>query len=200
MKKLIKKTAIIVLIIMTVVALILIFKGVYILYDTEKMIDDGLKDTQRILQDTNKKQDTDTQNEQEQTVGEAIMSVFSPKEHQYALYDGLTNYHLQLGVARASESADIGKTGNCVIYGHRDSSFRCLKNIKIGNKVIIRTKHYEYIYLVQKTLVCSPQSAFINKDYDSPYLTLVTCYPFVYSGPAQERYLVICKLDSCSKV
>ncbi|MEG0825378.1 MAG: hypothetical protein RSG86_06490, partial [Oscillospiraceae bacterium] len=59
----------------------------------------------------------------ENMVGDGIISVFTAEESRYAVYDGVTQEHLSLGTARASDSALPGQTGNCVIYGHRDSVF-----------------------------------------------------------------------------
>ncbi|MEG0893711.1 MAG: class D sortase [Oscillospiraceae bacterium] len=116
------------------------------------------------------------------------------------MYDGLTREHLWLGVARTEESAKPGDKDNCVVFGHRDSAFRCLKDVKLGSKVTITDSRNKYTYTVEKTQICAPESPDITQSYDSAHLTLVTCYPFIYSGPAAERYLVICKLESSKKL
>ncbi|MEG1984239.1 MAG: sortase [Oscillospiraceae bacterium] len=167
--------------------------------DDGKPIDTAIsaKEKNDISSDSESEEDTsDAAQEQAITSGCAILSVFSPTEHRFAVYDGVTRDNLWLGVARVAESANVGDPGNCVILGHRDSAFRCLKNVAIGNKVSITTGQYEYIYRVEKTQVCKPEAPETTQAYDSAHLTLVTCYPFIYSGPSPERFLVICNLDS----
>ncbi|MEG0322252.1 MAG: hypothetical protein RR606_08685, partial [Oscillospiraceae bacterium] len=52
-----------------------------------------------------------------------------------------------------------------------------------------------FTYTAAETAICTPTDGCITQSYDDPRLTLVTCYPFVYSGPARQRYLVVCTLD-----
>ncbi|MEG2930018.1 MAG: class D sortase [Oscillospiraceae bacterium] len=129
-------------------------------------------------------------------VGSAILTIHGKKDTQVAVYDGLTSDNLWRGVARVSESSEFGGAGNCVIFGHRDIVFRVLKDLKIGDKVTLSTCDMVYTYLVSSTEVCAPDSPEITQGYDTGHLSLLTCYPFVYSGPANERYLVVCELES----
>ncbi|MEG0598010.1 MAG: class D sortase [Oscillospiraceae bacterium] len=131
----------------------------------------------------------------ETMVGDGIITVFTAEESRYAVYDGVTQEHLSLGTARASDSALPGRTGNCVIYGHRDSVFRCLQEVALGDKIALTTADGTFTYTAAETAICTPTDQCITQTYDDPRLTLVTCYPFVYSGPARQRYLVVCTLD-----
>ncbi len=131
----------------------------------------------------------------EDMVGDGIITVFTAEEPRYALYDGVTQEHLSLGTARASDSALPGQPGNCVIYGHRDSVFRCLQEVAPGDKIALTTADGTFTYTAAETAICTPTDECITRSYDDPRLTLVTCYPFVYSGPARQRYLVVCTLD-----
>ncbi|MEG1395478.1 MAG: class D sortase [Oscillospiraceae bacterium] len=131
----------------------------------------------------------------ENMVGDGIITVFTAEEPRYAVYNGVTQEHLSLGTARSSDSALPGQTGNCVIYGHRDSVFRCLQEVALGDKIALTTADGTFTYTAAETAICTPTDGCITQPYDDPRLTLVTCYPFVYSGPAVQRYLVVCTLD-----
>ncbi|MEG1757787.1 MAG: class D sortase [Oscillospiraceae bacterium] len=209
------------LIIMTAIAAIIIANGAYKVYRANSVLDEGLSATEQALAEQRKvdialssmgderivEVDANFQKEAEYeksldgayadaaATGQAILSVFiDGEEYRYAVYNGMTSKNLWRGVARASESNRPGEKGNCMIFGHRDSAFRCLKDIEIGDKVVITTSHNKYFYKVERTKVCHPDDLIMTDSYDDATLTLVTCHPFIYSGPSPERFLVICKL------
>ncbi|MEG1427484.1 MAG: class D sortase, partial [Oscillospiraceae bacterium] len=190
----------------TLVAVILFVQGTRTVREVERRQRSGLQATENFLKASplptknhisQSPEDAEraAQEEEWTQAAEAILTVCAPQPHKFALYDGLTHDHLLWGVARVEESAPPGTAGNTVIYGHRDSSFRCLKDIQIGDTVTVTTQESEWTYR-ERTEICSPEAPAITQPYDTPHLTLVTCYPFTYSGPALERFLVICSTDS----
>ena len=97
---------------------------------------------------------------------------------------------LRLGVGRVPGSAYPGQAGNIVLGGHRDTFFRPLRQIRPGAAVQLVTLHGTYRYIVRWTAVVSPDDTAVLKETAEPSLTLVTCYPFHFVGPAPERFVV----------
>ena len=83
-----------------------------------------------------------------------------------------------------------GKQGNVVITGHRDTFFRPLHNIRKDDEILLTTLNGSYRYRVDLTEVVEPQDTEVLADSDDAVLTLVTCYPFYYVGPAPKRFIV----------
>lgn len=82
-------------------------------------------------------------------------------------------------------------TGNSAIAGHRDGLFRPLKNVKIGDEIRFRTTREEFRYRVTKTTIVEPDDlSVLAPRSDRATLTLITCYPFHYVGPAPKRFVV----------
>jgi sortase A len=83
-----------------------------------------------------------------------------------------------------------GDAGNVVLAGHRDSFFRALKDVRAGDHVRITTQAGVYDYQVDSTDVVGPERVDLLDASDAATLTLITCYPFNYLGPAPDRFVV----------
>jgi sortase A len=83
-----------------------------------------------------------------------------------------------------------GQRGNVGIAGHRDTLFRPLRNIRQDDVITITTLAGEYRYRVTSTEVVSPSDVTVLESDGHEVLTLVTCYPFYFIGPAPDRFIV----------
>ena len=83
-----------------------------------------------------------------------------------------------------------GQQGNVVITGHRDTFFRGLRNIHKDDEITLRTLNGTYRYRVDSTQVVEPEDIAMLDHSDDAILTLVTCYPFYFVGPAPKRFIV----------
>ena len=97
---------------------------------------------------------------------------------------------LRVGVGRIPETADPGQKGNIVLSGHRDTFFRPLRGIHDGDKIVLVTPTGQYRYTVDWTTVVDPSNTSSLQPTPTAALTLVTCYPFYYVGPAPKRFIV----------
>jgi sortase A len=104
--------------------------------------------------------------------------------------EGSDSSTLRVGVGRIPETADPGQKGNLVLAAHRDSFFRPLNGIRDGDQVEMVTPTGNYRYEVQWTQVVNPSQTEVLKPTTDRSLTLVTCYPFHYIGPAPQRFIV----------
>jgi LPXTG-site transpeptidase (sortase) family protein len=88
------------------------------------------------------------------------------------------------------DTALPGEPGNVVLAGHRDTFFRGLRNIRKGDEITLETLDGSYRYRVDLTQVVAPEYTEVLRGSDDAILTLVTCYPFSFVGPAPQRYIV----------
>ena len=83
-----------------------------------------------------------------------------------------------------------GQQGNVAIAGHRDTFFRALRNIRNDDEITLTTLDGSYRYLVDSTQVVAPENTQVLDDSGDTIITLVTCYPFYFVGPAPKRFIV----------
>jgi sortase A len=83
-----------------------------------------------------------------------------------------------------------GQRGNIAITGHRDTFFRPLRNIHKNDEIRLTTLSGSYRYEVDTIKVVAPEDMEVLDRSDDAILTLVTCYPFYYVGPAPKRFIV----------
>lgn len=83
-----------------------------------------------------------------------------------------------------------GEPGNVALAGHRDSYFRPLRNIQPGDVITIKTPDAEFEYQVESIEVVLPSDVQVLQPTVENSLTLVTCFPFYYIGPAPKRFIV----------
>ena len=84
-----------------------------------------------------------------------------------------------------------GPPHNCVITGHRDSHFRRLGWLKRGNLVELETLSGTTKYRIVEREIVKPDAVSVLAPTPQPRLTLITCYPFTWVGPAPERLVLI---------
>ena len=107
-----------------------------------------------------------------------------------AILQGTKSETLQLGVGHIQGTPLPGEGGNVGIAGHRDSWFRSLKDIQTGDDIQIETPAGLSQYRVDWVQIVAPGDMGVLASSTEAAVTLVTCYPFYYVGPAPERFVV----------
>ncbi len=97
---------------------------------------------------------------------------------------------LRRAVGHVPETALPGTIGNVVLAGHRDTFFRPLRNIRPGDSITLQTSNGAFQYLVESTEVVPATAVEILNATPGHTLTLITCFPFDYIGPAPKRFVV----------
>jgi sortase A len=106
------------------------------------------------------------------------------------LYATTDEVHLNRGVGLIEGMALPGQPGNLGIAGHRDGFFRVLRDIRKGERVEVRTAERRYAYEVSGVSIVDKEDSTPLAPTREPSLTLVTCYPFYFVGPAPRRFVV----------
>ena len=88
---------------------------------------------------------------------------------------------------------------NSALAGHRDSFFRPLQHIRVGDELRVSTLHGDFRYQVRETMVIGPNDVWVLDPTDQPTLTLITCYPFSYVGKAPRRFIVRAERTTTSR-
>lgn len=104
--------------------------------------------------------------------------------------EGTDELTLNRGVGRIAGTSRPGQGGNIGIAGHRDGFFRRLKDISAGDLIEFVTASRTDVYAVDRVRITSPAEVSVLESRTKPSLTLVTCYPFYFVGPAPGRYIV----------
>jgi sortase A len=97
---------------------------------------------------------------------------------------------LKRAVGHLSQSALPGEWGNVALAGHRDTFFRPLRDIRLGDTITFKTQERTFEYLVQSIEVVAPTDVGVLEPSTGHDLTLLTCYPVYYVGPAPKRLVV----------
>ena len=99
---------------------------------------------------------------------------------------------LAFGPGHLSASALPGDSGNAVIGGHRDTHFQFLRDVEVGDTMIVERPHgRQFLYEVIGRHVVDSRRGALTLDTEESFLSLVTCYPFDAIDPGGPmRYVV----------
>jgi len=107
-----------------------------------------------------------------------------------AVLQGTNSRMLRLGVGHIAGTPLPGQPGNSGIAGHRDTFFRELKDVRRNDEIDFQTATGLFRYQVDWVKVVAPDDASVLAPSTEAVLTLVTCYPFYFVGPAPNRFVV----------
>jgi sortase A len=124
-------------------------------------------------------------------VGDVIGTLSIPKiKKTINIIEGTGTKELKLGVGHYIGSVLPGVSDNSVLAGHRDSVFRNLGQLKIGDLMTVRTSYGTFVYEVHKIRIVNANDRTVIVPTKDAILTLSTCYPFRFIGNAPKRYVV----------
>lgn len=124
---------------------------------------------------------------------EAVIRIAS-LELEVPVFPGATEASMTRGAGRITGSPRFGEPGNVSVSSHRDGFFRKLKDIRVGDEIVVDTRVASYRYVVEEIRVTDPTDTVVLWPGDVPELTLVTCYPFNFIGRAPQRFVVRAEL------
>jgi sortase A len=105
---------------------------------------------------------------------------------------------LRRGAGHIPGSAWAGHAGNLAIAGHRDTFFRGLRDIRKDDVIQLTTLNRSYVYRVDLIQIVESSDMQVLDKTAEPVLTLITCFPFSYIGPAPSRFVVRARQVSSS--
>ena len=105
--------------------------------------------------------------------------------------EGTSHSALLNGPGHLDDTPAPGAPGNSVIAAHRDTFFRHLGDLGRGDDIFVRRAGHAYHYVVKRKAIVQPNDVTVVKPSPQNRLTLITCYPAYYIGPAPQRLVVI---------
>ena len=108
--------------------------------------------------------------------------------------EGSDDATLARAAGHIENTALPGQAGNVGIAGHRDTTFRRLRRVKVGDVLRLTTPDAVLEYRISNTSIVPPEAVEVLAPTERPTLTLVTCYPFTFVGHAPERFIVRAEL------
>jgi sortase A len=114
-----------------------------------------------------------------------------PRIHMSAMVaEGTSPNVLSRAVGHAKGTALPGQAGNVTLAAHRDTFFRHLGDVRWGDVIDLKEPGHEYRYQVRFTAVVGPKDTWVLEPTGKETLTLLTCYPFHFVGPAPDRFVI----------
>ncbi len=127
--------------------------------------------------------------------GQAIARLRIPSARiDCIVFGGADNATLEKGPGHVPGSELPGEETsrkNCVITAHRDSHFRHLGWLRKGQQIELETPTGQISYRVVSREIVKPDAVRVLQPTAEPRLTLITCYPFNWVGPAPQRLVVV---------
>lgn len=128
-------------------------------------------------------------------VDDGLVKLVIPKIKLAAIVvEGTARQQLLLGPGHIKETPAPGETGNSVITAHRDTFFRHIYELDKGDIIEVRRSGKAYTYQVTGKKVTDPEDLSVLRQGADRRLTLITCYPTYYVGPAPDRLAVFARL------
>jgi len=119
---------------------------------------------------------------------------------QVPVLEGTDDLMLDRAVGHIVGTPLPGEVGNIGIAGHRDGFFRVLKDLQAGATIDLYGHDGTARYVVDDFEIVSPTDVSVLAPRAKSSLTLVTCYPFYYVGPAPQRYIVHATVADANKL
>jgi sortase A len=104
--------------------------------------------------------------------------------------EGVDKTALRRAVGHIPGTALPGQAGNVGVAGHRDTFFRPLKDLKVKDEIRFSTLKGDFKYEVESLRIVDPANVGVLAPSAQNVLTMVTCYPFYFVGPAPKRWIV----------
>lgn len=110
------------------------------------------------------------------------------------IVEGTDRKALLRGLGHLAGSSIPGARGNAVLTAHRDTFFRHIIDLNNGDRLLVQRNGKTFLYEVVGKSVVEPTAINVVKQTPDDRLTLITCYPTYYVGPAPQRLVVTGKL------
>lgn len=112
------------------------------------------------------------------------------------VYGNTGETNLNRGAGHIEGTASLNTPGNVGIAAHRDGFFRKLKDVQLGDSLYLDTRTRAVRYRIVDIRIVNPSDVSVLAATPVPSVTLVTCHPFYFVGPAPQRFVVRAQIDA----
>ncbi|GGB55151.1 class D sortase [Virgibacillus dakarensis] len=171
--------------------------GGYQLFKTNKAQEKSLAEAEALLTNETSR-DTVSSSSMEAaasfapSTGETVGILHIPELHaDLPIVEGTDEDDLEKGVGHYKGTAYPEQQDQIVLSGHRDTVFRRMGELAIGDVLTIKLPYGDFSYeIVDTKVVDADDRTVIASTAPKEVLTVTTCYPFSYIGNAPERYII----------
>jgi sortase A len=110
--------------------------------------------------------------------------------------EGVSYRQLAVAPGHMKNTPEPGAPGNSVISAHRDTFFRHIYDLVDGDTVEVARDGKVFTFRVDGKKIVEPTDLAVTRSTRETELTLLTCYPIYYIGPAPKRLVVTARLAS----
>ena len=104
---------------------------------------------------------------------------------------GSSGQALAFGPGHVEQTVDAGEPGVAVYSAHRDTHFRFLKDVTIGDEIdVTRSDGKIFRYLADRSAVVLFDQSGVDPLTNRYELVLSTCWPFDALTPGPDRYIL----------
>lgn len=149
----------------------------------------SLKEAEELVSKT--KDQTGNKEEFHPKDGEVVGLLHIPKlDKTLPIIEGTDEDMLEKGVGHYSSTVFPGDDEQILLSGHRDTVFRKFGELEEGDRFIIEMPYGSFEYEFKKSEIVGADDKTVIGNKGEEVLTLSTCYPFSYIGPAPDRYII----------
>ncbi|HLR64692.1 MAG TPA: class D sortase [Pseudogracilibacillus sp.] len=110
------------------------------------------------------------------------------------IVEGTDEDELAHGVGHYAGTAFPEEDDQVVLSGHRDTVFRRMGELNVGDIITVEMPYGNYDYEIYETfIVDADDRSVIKSTAPDEVLTVTTCYPFNFVGSAPDRYIINAK-------
>lgn len=111
------------------------------------------------------------------------------------IVEGTSRRQLAVAPGHMISTSLPGESGNAVITAHRDTFFRHIYELQKGDSILVHRDGKTFAFEVTGKQVVQPDDLSVIRTSKDTRLTLITCYPTYFIGPAPERLVVFSRLQ-----
>ena len=124
--------------------------------------------------------------------------IFPTIKESHIILNNTTVEALAFGPGLVENTSLPGQSGNICIAGHRDSFFKNIRNLNADDPIKISGINTEQIFKIKQFAIVYPENISWISSQTKGALTLITCYPFEFTGNAPLRYIIRAELIASS--
>ncbi|MFD1173676.1 class D sortase [Oceanobacillus picturae] len=179
-----------------VAGLVLLGVGGYQWFHTAQAQKNSLAEAQTLLDEGQKVQtnegSTETAKEFAPQTGDTAGILYIPRlDAELPIVEGTDEDDLAKGVGHYKGTAYPGQNDQIVLSGHRDTVFRSMGELELGDHLTVKLPYGDFTYeIVDTKIVDADDRTIISPTAPEEVLTLTTCYPFSFVGSAPDRYII----------
>jgi sortase A len=179
-----------------VAGLVLLGVGGYQWFHTAQAQKNSLAEAQTLLGEGQKVQtnegSTETAKEFAPQTGDTAGILYIPRlDAELPIVEGTDEDDLAKGVGHYKGTAYPGQNDQIVLSGHRDTVFRSMGELELGDHLTVKLPYGDFTYeIVDTKIVDADDRTIISPTAPEEVLTLTTCYPFSFVGSAPDRYII----------